>query len=112
MPSNSKEYQKQYIRTHYEANKEYYKQKARERKVKISPIRRAILSRYKLMKGCVDCGYKENPYALDFDHVRGVKSFNISSSIISCGSWKKIKEEVFKCEVRCANCHRIKTFST
>ena len=30
--------------------------------------RREILDRYKIAKGCIDCGYNENHYALQWDH--------------------------------------------
>lgn len=58
---------------------------------------------------CVDCGEK-NIIVLEFDHVKGNKKGNISymASTAKC-SWKTILEEIEKCEVRCANCHRIKT---
>lgn len=58
--------------------------------------------------GCVDCGEKD-PTVLDFDHVRGVKFKNISKMIQDNNSMKRIQEEIAKCEVRCANCHRRKT---
>lgn len=58
---------------------------------------------------CVDCG-ESNPYVLDFDHVRGEKSFSVGKAISgSHRSWVKILEEINKCEVRCANCHRKRT---
>lgn len=56
---------------------------------------------------CVDCG-ESDLVVLEFDHVRGEKSFNISSGIRGQGL-SSIKEEIEKCEVRCANCHRKKT---
>lgn len=111
MPSNRPGYQKDYIKKHYEENKDYYKEKSKKRKQEQLPKRKAILSRYKVLKGCVDCGYKEHPEALDFDHIVGTKSFNISQANNRMTSWLKIKEEVKKCEVRCANCHRIATAS-
>lgn len=58
---------------------------------------------------CVDCG-ETDPVVLDFDHVRGEKSYNVGAAISgSCRSWKSIMIEIAKCEVRCANCHRKKT---
>lgn len=56
---------------------------------------------------CVDCG-EADPVVLDFDHVRGVKTENISR-MIGTYSPTSLKEEIEKCEVRCANCHRRKT---
>lgn len=70
-----------------------------------------LLNAYKLSKGCEECGYKEHPYALDFDHIDpSTKHFNIGRSRAKV-SIDKIWEEVAKCRVLCANCHRIKTFT-
>jgi hypothetical protein len=110
MPANDPKYQKKYIRQHYLDNKEYYKKKAYERDKRILPKLREFTNRYKTFVGCVDCGYKENPVALQFDHVRGEKTLAVSQMVSSCYSLKRIKEEIRKCEVRCANCHSIKTY--
>jgi hypothetical protein len=45
---------------------------------------------------------------LDFDHIKD-KKYNISRMIHDGFSWKAIKKEVEKCEVVCANCHRVRT---
>lgn len=58
--------------------------------------------------GCVDCGIK-NHIVLDFDHLRD-KKYNISRMIHDGFSWKAIKKEIEKCEVVCANCHRVRTY--
>ena len=56
---------------------------------------------------CVDCG-EGNLLVLDFDHIRS-KRWSISY-MVSCGfPWATIVDEIKRCEVRCANCHRIKT---
>jgi hypothetical protein len=71
--------------------------------------KRDWLAGIKLSSGCVDCGYKEHSEALDFDHRPGVnKIFDIGRGVLS-RSWGSIRAEVAKCEVRCANCHRVKT---
>jgi hypothetical protein len=54
---------------------------------------------------CVDCG-EADPIVLDFDHVRGTKRMKISRMLSGTYSLKAIFEEIEKCEVRCANCHR------
>lgn len=65
---------------------------------------------YKLTHPCVDCG-ETDPIVLDFDHRDPKdKSFTISQIMHNGGSLDKIKEEVAKCDVRCANCHRRRTF--
>ena len=56
---------------------------------------------------CVDCG-NTDIRVLDFDHVYGEKGGNISR-MIQGSPWLAIEAEIAKCEVRCANCHRIKT---
>ena len=74
--------------------------------------RRAYLNKVKLESGCVDCGYRGHPAALDFDHVNpATKLFNISSRYL-CVAWDRMLEEISKCVVRCANCHRIKSLES
>lgn len=69
---------------------------------------RAFLAAWKLRVGCKDCGYREHAEALDFDHVRGKKSFSLAAR--PWWSIRRLTEEAEKCEVVCANCHRIRTF--
>lgn len=58
---------------------------------------------------CVDCG-NTNPIVLELDHVRGKKRFNVSTRMLMVvPTWQSLLEEIAKCDVRCANCHRIKT---
>ena len=88
----------------------YYKRNAASEakyKAQRSARVRDILNIIKLERGCCDCGYNSHAEALDFDHVDGQKSFTISGSI-QC-NLRTIRAEVAKCEVRCANCHRIAT---
>lgn len=62
-----------------------------------------------LTNPCMDCG-ESNPIVLDFDHKNPKEKFkNISDMRRSAYSLEKIKEEIDKCEVVCANCHRIRT---
>lgn len=57
--------------------------------------------------GCADCGIR-NHIVLDFDHIRD-KKYNVSRMIHDGFSWAAIKKEIAKCEVVCANCHRLRT---
>jgi len=56
-------------------------------------------------KGCTDCK-ENNPIVLEFDHQRD-KQYNISNMMSM--SRNKIISEINKCEIVCANCHRIRT---
>ena len=72
--------------------------------------RRILIDEIKLKTGCIECGYKENPVALDFDHINPAdKEFTIGTSYTSV-SLKRLYKEIDKCQVLCANCHRIRTY--
>lgn len=58
---------------------------------------------------CADCGKHYSYWVMDFDHVRGEKTINLSK-LQNC-SINRIKEEIAKCDVVCACCHRIRTWT-
>ena len=55
---------------------------------------------------CVDCGEKD-PIVLEFDHLKD-KLIEVSR-LVQYTSMNKMQNEIEKCEIRCANCHRRKT---
>ena len=59
-------------------------------------------------KLCMDCGGRFPPEAMDFDHVRGKKLFTIGGGAAG-RSLKALHAEMAKCDVVCANCHRVRT---
>lgn len=73
--------------------------------VKMVRLRQRIaLIKYKGGK-CVKCGYSDNISVLEFHHKDPTKKdFTLSSCV---KSWKKMKNEVDKCDIYCSNCHRI-----
>lgn len=60
---------------------------------------------------CMDCKQTFIPFAMDFDHVRGVKIADISIMVKNCVAMQTLIEEIAKCEVVCAVCHRIRTYN-
>lgn len=55
----------------------------------------------------MDCGNRFPPECMDFDHRPGeIKLFGISASV---QGWQKMLDEIVKCDLVCANCHRIRT---
>jgi hypothetical protein len=57
---------------------------------------------------CVDCGQAEL-VVLQFDHRDGTEKVSTIGALLNHSSWERLVAEVAKCDVRCANCHRIKT---
>jgi hypothetical protein len=101
-------YNKAYQKKHYRDNKEYYVNKAKAHNRNQRKWGREFVKRVKAMRRCFDCG-ESNPIILEFDHVRGEKVMNIADMVNNSYSLNTIKDEIRKCEVRCANCHRKKT---
>ena len=72
-------------------------------------IRRAELINFKLERGCMDCGYNKHGAALDFDHRPGTEKLFMIMRDGLTRSPQALWDEVAKCDVVCANCHRIRT---
>ncbi len=93
---------------HYEANKENIKRRSSARNKLQRDKNIAYVNEIKRITPCVDCGCV-NPVLLEFDHVRGEKEKCISDMVRGAYSIDTIQKEIDKCEVRCANCHRLIT---
>ena len=97
--SCKKEYAHNYHLTHLQSRR----QKNIDRRIK----NRELIKEYKDAP-CLDCGIKYPPYVMDFDHVSGDKKFRVSQ-VMRAASLDDMKNEMSKCELVCANCHRIRT---
>lgn len=92
----------------YYKNVDLHKKNVYKYKLKKIIENQQFIFDYKKSKGCIDC--KENdPSCLDFDHIIKPKTNLISRMVASCVSIKSILNEIEKCVIRCANCHRKKT---
>lgn len=85
----------------YQDRKEYLKAAVTKRR------RTLKLRAIGIMGGnCVLCGYDKHPGILEFHHVDPItKSFGVSNGGFS-RSWQSIYDEIQKCILVCANCHR------
>jgi hypothetical protein len=101
-PAVRKQKQKAYVNTYYEKNKatiiaaskasaKAYKEKWR---------------RYKATLACVKCG-QNHPATFDFHHVDSSTKEESVNKLLKNRAFKRAMEEIKKCVVLCANCHRI-----
>lgn len=90
-----------YGKKHYEKNKEYYISKSAERKKKWYEE----WAEFKSGLRCEHCG-EDHPATFDFHHVKKDPDNVKVHKLIRNGAYKKILEEIKKCIVLCANCHR------
>ena len=99
------------VKAAYKArNVEKIRSADRANSVRTRADRRAWLDDYKVKAGCVDCGYRAHPRALDFDHIGTDKVGDVGRLAHSRIAWARLLAEIAKCEVVCANCHRIRTY--
>ena len=70
--------------------------------------RREFVDDWKLLHGCIDCGYREHACALDLDHRDPATKLKTVAEIMHA-SWDKLLAEIDKCDVRCRNCHAVRT---
>lgn len=90
----------------YHKNKERYYKVARKRDLKL----KLFIAKLK-DKPCKDCNKKYPPYVMDFDHLdKNTKVANVSYLKRHRVAFDKILKEVEKCELVCANCHRIRSY--
>jgi hypothetical protein len=102
-----KEYQRNYHR-------KWHKRHREKRLARIYERKAAIYQYVQNMKSqlyCVDCG-KRHPATLQFHHLNSEdKAFNISDAALRGTSLDRIKKEMQKCIVLCANCHLIRHYN-
>ena len=101
-------HRREYQQKWYKKNREKHIKRVQINNLAVRERNTALLLDYLLKHPCLDCG-ESNPLVLEFDHVRGIKTKDISCMIQEKWSWKAIEAEIAKCVVRCANCHRRKT---
>lgn len=108
LQSYCKECGKKCNKENYKKNLKRYIDKAKKNNSIYKKINIENIIKYLKAHPCVDCGEK-NPLVLEFDH-RDPKTKDFEVSVlISRTTWSRVFEEIEKCDVRCANCHRIKT---
>lgn len=109
---NCRECKSAYNKAHYSGNKGYYVEKAERNKAPLIEAAQKIINEAKSVP-CTDCHRSYPPYVMDFDHLDpNEKEFNISairSNVYSIKGLTRLKAEIAKCEVVCANCHRERT---
>ncbi len=96
-----------YRKDHYKANRTKYIKKAKKWNKKQRQVLREVIFRHLQANPCIDCG-EDDIVVLDFDH-RSDKRLPISQMFRHSYSVAEIMNEIGKCDVRCANCHRRKT---
>jgi hypothetical protein len=60
---------------------------------------------------CTDCQKRFIPFAMDFDHVSGIKIGDVGVMVAHGYKWSTIQLEIDKCELVCATCHRVRTWN-
>lgn len=110
-----------FVKSYYQRHKKYlslYRQKWRKEhlnQVIQSRINRRIKIRRYIAeaknKPCFDCQGWFEPFQMDFDHRNpAIKYSDISRMAAQDPSLKAIICEISKCDLVCANCHRLRTY--
>jgi hypothetical protein len=92
----------EYSRKHYVNNRE----EIIERSAKQRKSGKKLWDEYKKDLKCTKCSFS-HPAALDFHHENPDEKEDSISNLISNKRFAKAYEEVKKCIVLCANCHRV-----
>ena len=105
LQSSCKECRRAYQNNWYSDNKELHRERVRRSYGVARKFYTELLSK----QSCVDCGETRLP-ALQYDHRdASEKEFTISEAIRDGYGKERILAEIAKCDVRCANCHAVRT---
>lgn len=103
--ANCRECSKTHNKKHYIKNKKSHRAKVLVRKREVQVETRALISEVKQV-GCACCD-ESDPCCLDFHHKDpNTKEFTIASAQSQGYSVERMRKEIDKCVVVCANCHR------
>jgi len=93
---------------HAQYSREHYLKNQAETKIRNAETKRNKRKEWHTFKStlsCTNCGYS-HPAALDFHHVERKDKKSVHQ-LAQNGNYKAAREEIKKCIVLCANCHRI-----
>lgn len=93
---------------YYYQDVEKYRTESRNQKAEQRSKWRDFLWNFK-SNPCTDCRNSFPHFVMELDHTRGEKSFGVTISA-SGRPWKVLMEELAKCDLVCANCHRRRTW--
>lgn len=103
------EHLNEYNAKYREENREYLNAYMREHRKETAIVTKALVNTTKAIP-CISCGISYPTYVMDLDHIdRSTKKFNISTASGRSHKMSKITNEISKCQVLCANCHRNKS---
>jgi hypothetical protein len=117
-----KECRKKYLRGYYANNSEYFatyradnsevsNHKAVECARRSRHERYHVVQELKSDKPCLDCAQILPWYVMDFDHRDpSSKLGEISTMVKTYVPWSRVLEEIAKCDLVCACCHRLRTY--
>lgn len=96
---------------HYAKYSDLYRKRAQLRREKLRQEYREKMLQYLQKSKCEICD-ENDIRVLEFDHIDpSIKSFSISQSVKLGRSWDAVMQEIKKCRVLCANCHKKHTAS-
>lgn len=95
-----RQYDREY---HAKRSTEVKQQKLENQKDRVRIARQYVYDYFK-QNPCVNCG-ESDPVVLEFDHTDQSEKTNVISNMMD-SSLVRIKKEIDKCRVLCANCHR------
>ena len=95
-----------YKHEHYTKHRALYVVQAQRRKQALALERAVLIVGILRKRPCADCD-ETDPIVLEFDHL-GDKTFDVAKGLRD-HSWQAVLDEIAKCDVVCANCHRRRT---
>jgi hypothetical protein len=92
------------FRTYFRERGDVHRRQVAERQRRLSQVARDVVVAHLAGHPCVDCG-ETDVAVLEFDHVVA-KTADVAFLIGHGAPAERIRAEIDRCQVRCANCHR------
>lgn len=99
---------REYGKEHYRKHLPTYMSGARRRPTIDRRRNREFVAEYLSTHPCLDCGERD-PIVLEFDHRDPAEKRDDVGRLVHTGTLETLRSEIEKCDVRCGNCHRIRT---
>lgn len=95
---------REYARSYYRANTSSYTSRMKRIRQECRDLVIAAKS-----VPCADCGNRFPHFVMDFDHRDPSTKLRDVSYLMNSGQRQAMIDEIAKCDVVCANCHRFRT---